>query len=76
MNLRDLKQSNPKAYEAYIELLVEDCYDEFEVDLNGNLTVKGTTATPIPRIDFVMKYDEKCTAMDGPWQLVSSQERF
>jgi hypothetical protein len=67
IHLSQLKDSNPVAYVAYVSLLIEDYDDEFTVDLTGRLTVEGRAVGQ----HFVMRYDEKCTAMDGPWQMVT-----
>lgn len=45
MHLSEIKQRFPKAYAAYIELLVEDCPDDFEV-VDGVLTVKTQPTEP------------------------------
>ena len=62
-HLSQLKKVDPRAYAGYLEMLVEDCADEFEM-VGGKLTARmpdGTTLT----------WNPKSTAMDvgGGWEM-------
>ena len=39
MHLNEIKKKFPKAFKAYVEMLIEDCADQFEV-VDNVLTVK------------------------------------
>lgn len=68
MNLSDLRKANPKAFQAYVDMLVEDCEDEFEI-IHGVLS----SYTPAPADDpeagvLVQRWDPD--AQDGSWSVV------
>jgi hypothetical protein len=64
MHLSQLKAIDPKAYQAYVDMLIEDCTDEFEI-------VHGTISayTPRPRLPPTVQVWNP-TAQDGSWEFV------
>lgn len=66
MHLKELKKVNPKAYEEYVALLVEDCQDEFNVDLTGKVSVYGSDR------GYVFRGTFREDTPQEPWDIVFS----
>ena len=52
-HISSIRESHPEAYAAYVELLIEDCADRFEVNDDGVFsTYEDYTGTPGPTMKW------------------------
>jgi len=55
-NLSELKRRNPKAFQGYVDMFVEDCQDEFSFE-DGKIVAYREDGTKL-------EFDPKSTSMD------------
>lgn len=72
-HLSAIKELSPKAYKAYIQLLIEDCTDKFFCNPDGT-DLHAVVKSPLGDVQMVLAYDPASTSMSGPWVMVDIQE--
>jgi hypothetical protein len=76
-SIHELKRINKKAYDGYVEMLIEDCADSFSVGKDGKITayVVNSEGATKDIVTFDPSNKNPSTEIGGGWEVAPAVQK-